>query len=55
MNVQNIMAERAKSRFRQILRRLMMGKSVMVEAKYFNNQSQSEYLRYSSLLGKIIW
>ena len=46
------MAKRAKSRFRTKIEEIDDGQSVMVEAKYFDDLSQPEHLRYSSLLGK---
>ena len=46
------MAKRAKSRFRTKIEEIDNGQSVMVEAKYFDDLSQPEHLRYSSLLGK---
>ena len=46
------MAKRVKSRLRTKIEEIDDGESVMVEAKYFDDLSQPEHLRYSSLLGK---
>ena len=41
------MAQHAKSRFRTKIEEIDDGESVMVEAKYFDDLSQPEHLRYS--------
>ena len=46
------MAKRVKSRLRTKIEEIDDGESVMVESKYFDDLSQPEHLRYSSLLGK---
>ena len=46
------MAQHAKSRFCTKIEEIDDGESVMVEAKYFEDLSRPEHLRYSSLLGK---
>ena len=44
------MTEHGKSRFHTKIEEIDDGESVMVEAKYFDDMSQSEHLSYSSLL-----
>ena len=46
------MGECVKSMFRTKIEEIDDGESVMVEAKYFDDLSQPEQLRHSSLLGK---
>ena len=46
------MAECAKSRFHAKIEEIDDGKSVMAEAKYFDDLSQLEHLRYPLLLEK---
>ena len=49
------MAEREKSRFRTKIEETDDRESAMVEAKYFDDLSEPEHLRNSSLWEKIMW